>query len=634
MAASDKAARFPVWIALLALAVAALIIGGAWWSRRAGVETPLVADVPPPRKIVGEAIKPQPRPSGYVGSQACAKCHEAIAEEYTAHSMYRSAGSTPGKDDVENFAEGTEFKFEDGRVYRVEKQADGIYHHELLFDNEGNLIYDEAAKISFFIGSGTRGKSYAIDRDGVLYQSPISWYTSAQKWDISPGYSYRHKRFGRRVGYECVDCHAGRPTHDAEHDDYFPEPVLIEAAIGCERCHGPGKEHIERYETEGRDEPKLAKSDDPIVNPSRLDPDRREAVCYQCHLIGKHRIRRYGRTFDDFRPGDRLDDVWATMVAGTGVRGDHKTKAVSHVEQMRDSTCFKQSAGRFGCTSCHGAHSTPARGEADAYYRQRCLDCHADKGCSLTADKQAAAPANNSCTYCHMPKLAAHDVAHASQTDHRVLRVANEDNGTDSGGEGDKLVLFDQEHTVMPEWELERVLALSKVRKSTETTYVNRAASEGVEETLLMIAEIAPDDAATWAALGTVADLRQDGVSARQHWERSLELKPNDEVVLESLVRICQNKGDFQAALQYLDRLIALNPHQGRDYIRRAMLLAQFGRWPEALADGEKGVEMDPLDKKSRRWLRDAYRQTGNLEASLRHDDILKRIAALPQPPG
>ena len=206
MAASDRAAKLPGWIALLGLPVVALVAAGIWWLRQPSVETPQVAALPPPRKIVGEAVRPAPPPSGYVGSEACSKCHAAIADSYRAHSMYRSAGVTPGTDDVENFSQGTEFNFDDGRIYRVEKRDDGIYHHELLFDKDGELIYDEAAKISFFIGSGTRGKSYAIDRGGVLLQSPISWYTSEQKWDISPGYAYRHKRFSRRIGFECLDC--------------------------------------------------------------------------------------------------------------------------------------------------------------------------------------------------------------------------------------------------------------------------------------------------------------------------------------------------------------------------------------------------------------------------------------------
>jgi predicted CXXCH cytochrome family protein len=625
MAASDNPSVSRRWYAILVLLALALLVGSGWWWRK-----PHVVAMPPVRKIVGQAVRPQPRSNDYVGSQECAKCHATIAETYAGHSMYRSAGRTPGEDDVENFDDGTKFEFPDGRVYRVEKRDDGIYHHEILYDNQGELIYDQSAKISYFIGSGTRGKSYAIDRDGILFQSPISWYTSEKKWDLSPGYAYRHVRFGRRIPYECVVCHAGRPTHDANHEDYFPEQVLIEAAIGCERCHGPGKEHIAFHDA---DDPPA--TDDPIINPARLDPDRREAVCYQCHLIGKERFPRYGRTFDDFRPGDRLDDVWATMVASSSVRGDRKTKAVSHVEQMRESTCFIKSEGRFGCTSCHGAHSSPSKEDADVYYRQRCLDCHADTGCSLPIEKQAAAPANDSCIYCHMPKLTAHDIAHASQTDHRILRSQDVDEADGPPGDpAEKLVLFDEEHTVMPEWELERALALSKVRKLMQTNFAAQAVADELRETLSMIAAIAPDDAPTWDALATVADLRQDPTTARKQWTQALALAPNDEWVLYSLVGVCQREGDYQAALDYCDRLIELNPNRARDYDRRARLLSQFDRWPQAIADLEKAVGFEPLDRPMRRLLIHAYRQVGNLAGVTKHEEVLKQIASLRVPPG
>jgi predicted CXXCH cytochrome family protein len=629
--ASDKAVVFPAWYLLLTVPVVALVVASAWWGCRPNLAAPPAAAVPPPRKkIVGEAVKPEPRPAGYVGSEACTKCHSDIAEKYAGHSMYRSAGMTPGKDDVENFDERTEFNFADGRVYRVEKRPDGIYHHEALYDNDGELIYDEAAKVSIFIGSGTRGKSYAIDHGGVLVQSPISWYTSEHKWDISPGYSFRHVRFGRRIPYECIDCHAGRPTHDPDRENYFPEPVLIEAAIGCERCHGPGQKHIEYREAD-----ELAGGEDPIVNPSKLDPDRREATCYQCHLIGEKRYPRYGRTFGDFRPGDRLDDVWATMVKGTGVRGDRKTKAVSHVEQMRESTCFAKSEGRFGCTSCHDAHSSPAHEEVEAYYQQRCLNCHSEKGCSLPAEQQAAAPANNSCTYCHMPKLTAHDIAHASQTDHRILRKpeANEGIGP-AGGQTDAVVLFDEENTVMPPWEVERALAFAQVRKLRQSGYASRTVAEELMQTLSMLVEIAPDDPPIWIALGDVADLRHDNASARKNWERALKLWPDDEMVLDSLAVVCQQSGDYQASLDYSNRLIDLEPWRARDYERRSAVLAHFGRLREAIADAEKAVELEPLDKKARRWLKDLYRQVGNFAAGSKQDEILKRIADLPIPPG
>lgn len=616
---SKTQSRWPVLVGLPIVLVA--VLAGLWSWFRTAVEIPSAEETTPPRrKLVGTAVKLGPRPSGYVGSQACTECHATIAASYARHPMYRSAGSTPGADDVENFEQGTQFSLDDGRIYRVVKQEDGIYHHEILRDQQGETIYEEAAKIAYFIGSGARGKSYTIDRGGLLFQSPISWFTSDQKWDISPGYGHRHVRFGRRIVERCVDCHAGRPTTDAEREDYFPEPVLLEAAIGCERCHGPGQQHIEFHASaEGKT------TEDPIVNPAKLSADRREAVCYQCHLIGKMAFARYGRSFADFRPGDRLDDVWSTFVAGTGVRGDQKTKAVSHVEQMRDSVCFQKSAGDLGCVSCHDAHSVPAKSETDGYYRQRCLECHAERGCSLPAEQQTAPPANNSCIHCHMPRLSAHDIAHASQTDHRILRQI-ETGDVDVAPEAREVVLFDGEHSTLPEWEIERALVLATVHRLTEASYASQKEADQAEQTLRDIIEIAPDDFASLSALGTVLELRQNTAGARDAWQRALALKPANERMLDFLVTACQKSGDDQAALEYLDRFMELNPWRARDYVRRAVSLSQLGRTTEAVAAAERALELDPTDRTARRWIINAAQTMGDLPTARRHAEILRRM--------
>lgn len=616
---SSSAGRLIVFGSTVLL-FAALALFWSW--RRSHVEAP---SAPPENnvmhKIVGEAVKPPPPPNDYVGSAACAQCHAAIAESYREHPMYRSAGRTPGEDDVEDFSDG-EFTFDDGRIYRVVKEDDGIYHHEIARDRQGEVIYDEAAKISFFIGSGARGKSYAVDRDGLLFESPISWFSSAGKWDISPGYGHRHLRFGRRIQEECVLCHAGRASVDHQRETVFSEPVLLESAIGCERCHGPGQRHMELHKSDNENA-----VDDPIVNPARLGEDRREAVCYQCHLIGKMTFKRYGRHADDFRPGDRLDDVWAIFVAGTGVRGDRKTKAVSHVVQMRDSVCYQKSDGRLGCISCHDAHSVPAKSETDGYYRQRCLECHAEQGCSLPAEQQAAAPANNSCIHCHMPRLSAHDIAHASQTDHRILRDIEAVDDAQYLQESPELVLFDRERTVMPEWEVERAIALSKARRLQEAGYAGPTEAEQLERTLRDITEIAADDADSWTALGVIYDLRQNIGSAREALERALALKPQSENVLDLLVRVCQKSGDSIGGLEYLDRLLAQNPWRSLDYMRRSTLLSQLGRQAEAVEAAEKAVELDPTDRSARRWAIKVAQSNGDMQTSRRHAEILRRLS-------
>src|SRR4029453_17611577 len=103
-------------------------------------------------------------------------------------------------------------------------------------------------------------------------------------------------------------------------------------AIGCENCHGPGKQHVNAREAD------LAASHDTIVNPGKLPLAERDSVCNQCHLQGEARIPRYGRTYFDFRPGQRLDSTLVVFLSGTGVTNG-KTEAVRHVQQMMASRC-------------------------------------------------------------------------------------------------------------------------------------------------------------------------------------------------------------------------------------------------------------------------------------------------------
>src|SRR5262249_29598662 len=60
--------------------------------------------------------------------------------------------------------------------------------------------------------------------------------------------------------------------------------------------------------------------------------------------------------------------------------------------------------------------------ERDAYYRHRCLKCHAAEACTApVAERQAIKPPD-SCIQCHMRPFATGEVAHTAVTDHRILR--------------------------------------------------------------------------------------------------------------------------------------------------------------------------------------------------------------------
>ena len=52
----------------------------------------------------------------------------------------------------------------------------------------GRVVARNEAEVKFVLGSGNQGASFLIDRDGFLFQSPISWYARPGRWDLSSGY--------------------------------------------------------------------------------------------------------------------------------------------------------------------------------------------------------------------------------------------------------------------------------------------------------------------------------------------------------------------------------------------------------------------------------------------------------------
>ena len=216
-----------------------------------------------------------------------------------------------------------------------------------------------------------------IERDGFLIQSPITWFAHKGRWDISPGYGELSPRpnFERIIEPECLFCHANQLHHVAGTLNRYEEPIFEGHAIGCERCHGPGELHVNRRGQST--EPDLT-----IVNPANLAPALRDSVCQQCHLQGWFRFTRAGREPFDFRPGLPLHRFLAVFVRTIDKRG--KLGSVGQVEQMESSRCFRASQGQLGCIWCHDPHRLPEPSTKDAYYRERCLECHEKKGCALS----------------------------------------------------------------------------------------------------------------------------------------------------------------------------------------------------------------------------------------------------------
>ena len=132
----------------------------------------------------------------YVEDSACIRCHAEIAETYRRHPMGRSlvpvadapAATVPRENDPARF----EWH---GFRYSIEQRAGRVVHKESRQDASGRTIAQIKADVQFAVGSGRQAVSYLIDRDGFLFESPITWYAQDRRWGISPGYEKRTARF-------------------------------------------------------------------------------------------------------------------------------------------------------------------------------------------------------------------------------------------------------------------------------------------------------------------------------------------------------------------------------------------------------------------------------------------------------
>jgi hypothetical protein len=395
------AARMVGWTAVGLLATAA----GLWAlrpGRRPDAEVSRVVPASSPYKNTGAGV-------AYVGDEACARCHAEIAATFRQHPMGRSAAPATS---VMPETTGRVFEVDD-LTYSIERRDGRVFHRESRRDRSGREVASAEAEVRYAIGSGTRGISFAVAKGNGLFQSPLAWYAQERRWDLAPGYRDLNAHFDRPITPGCLFCHTNRFDRKEGR-----EPVFHGLAIGCERCHGPGELHARRLGGTGGD------VDLTIVNPADLAPPLREAVCEQCHLQSIDRIETPGRSAFDYRPGLAFDEFVSATVSAAPAGSARRQTSVGQVEQMRQSRCFQASEGRLGCISCHDPHRLPEPAERVAFYRDRCLACHEGEGCRLPrADRLARSPAND-CIPCHMPRSPTADVAHTSQTLHRVSRPA------------------------------------------------------------------------------------------------------------------------------------------------------------------------------------------------------------------
>jgi hypothetical protein len=344
----------------------------------------------------------------YAGSKSCEPCHSSIYRSFLRTAMGRSV-TRPGKEllagpvRVSSTRLNREFQVveENGDLYQTESQA-----------RDGQTVFEARHKLEYAIGSGENGISFAVRRGNYLFQAPLSYYSAAKRWDLSPGYEATGEGFNRPIYEECIVCHAGRPQAVPHRDGLYRDPPFEELAIGCENCHGPGQLHVAE-----RSAGTTALPDTSIVNPKRLPARLAEDICMQCHQGGDARVLLPGKSYAGFRPGTPLLLTVAIFgVAQANRNGD----LLEHHASMKRSKCYRAGNGKLGCMTCHNPHEQPSAAEAPAYYRAKCLACHNQRSCALDAAARKRTTPPDNCIGCHMPRRDVGQIAHSALTNHRI----------------------------------------------------------------------------------------------------------------------------------------------------------------------------------------------------------------------
>jgi hypothetical protein len=317
----------------------------------------------------------------YVGRGVCAGCHTDIAKTQAQTSMSRASIDAIDSDVLSKHLS---LSYTDGRyALRIERK-DG---QELYSASDGQRAVSVPIRWAF--GHGDAGQTYIFERDGIYYESRVSYYRDIDGLGITIGHDSKPRatlseELGRVLSdaavSKCFPCHTSEGVLNRKlHFD------LMRPGVTCENCHGPGSQHVEAIQN--RNWKNLH-----IFNPARLDPGDLNGFCGTCHRT----------TYD---------------VLEANAHGVLNVRFQPY--RLEHSRCYDPTDKRISCIACHDPHVNLVTDVES--YDSKCLACHLRSREMPTAARKAPAcpRAAKTCAGCHMPRLSLPG-AHYKFADHFI----------------------------------------------------------------------------------------------------------------------------------------------------------------------------------------------------------------------
>jgi hypothetical protein len=318
----------------------------------------------------------------YVGDSACGSCHRERVDRFQQTAHYLTSRLPDKNSILGNFAPGANAPTTSNPelTFRMEEKAGSFFQTAV----QGIPPYttDRTERFGLVIGSGGKGQTYLFWKGDQLFQLPVS-YWSELGWVNSPGYRDGVANFDRPIMPRCLECHATYFEPLPPPPNRYSKTGFV-VGITCEKCHGPGRQHVQRESSKPP-----GSSDSAILNPAKFSRDRQIDLCAWCHA--GHGVA-LSKPFT-YLPGEPLDKYLELPRSDPNAQVDVHG---SQVELLEKSRCFQQSA--MTCLTCHDVHTT--QHDLSSFSR-RCLSCHKPETAMFPKLNHQVA---SNCIDCHMPR--------------------------------------------------------------------------------------------------------------------------------------------------------------------------------------------------------------------------------------
>ena len=275
------------------------------------------------------------------------------------------------------------------------------------FTKADPLLTFKLSDVAFVYGSKWKQRYFKKVGDDY-FPLPAQWDVTHRVWRpyvVQPNTDwwvpfYPGGNDQRPTGPLCDGCHSVNYNIQSKQ--------VTEWNVGCERCHGPGSEHVRQPAATN------------IVNPAKLDFTRANDTCIQCHSQGQPLTNPIAAKYYDwpvgFHQGGNLADYWKLEEHKLGeTTFMHYAEGTGHKNRMQGNDFVQSVMYRRGvaCFSCHDVHGTSNNADTIKPARDLCLTCHNPGSTNgphnvATIEQHThhrAGSAGDECVACHMPQI-------------------------------------------------------------------------------------------------------------------------------------------------------------------------------------------------------------------------------------